>query len=460
MKKIKIFCVALILGISACSDSIDSVVPDNIAPQAALSYEDFISTYLTSSDETSLKYFLANDKDKVNQSLQMINANNGTNYSEANLVPVEYIVGMTDLIKKEMALLPNLSVLDERSLEIVQMDFPGLSLSQITPNAENLRKYYERKLEYAGFEKLSINQHVPFSEQPVTLQGLLDLLAKAGKVLCPEENWLLVLHPLKAITILASIFETEVVMESWFGNGLFAALLFGSDIEQDVQANAVKHALWNYIIADNIQGLLWPIGNKSIGLHIAEEWTYAHEQCSGPNAANAMDLHNNKIGRDIFTKWDDLDGSALKAILFDEMYDAWPACDSIPSVEASPVQNLVYTHYVDAGGTKRANNCNPMQVSVTANRPYNGPDLYSWVSNVTGHSGTLSYKWYWNNVQIGSGPNLLANIDDSMFDSNGRATIKLDIKSSTHQRKVIYVTVYKSSGPKVIGGGGSGDPII
>ncbi len=446
MKKIQIFCALLILGISACSDSIDNVVPESMAPQASLSYQDFIFTYLSSSNEESLKFFLANDKDKVNQSLKMINANNGTNYSEENLMPVEYLLNMNNLVKKERALLPNLEILDEKTLEIVQMDFPGLSLAQITPNEENLRKYYERKLEYAGFEKLSINQLVPFSEQPVTVQDLLDALAIAGKVLCPEENWLLVLHPLKAISILASIFETELIMEKWFGNGLLAALVFGSDIEQDVPANAVKHALWNYTIADNIQGLPWPIGNKSIGLHIAEEWTYAHEQCSGPNAANAMDLHNNKIGRDIFNEWDDLSESILKIRLFEKMHDALPACNTIESIQTKPNTRMVYTHYIDAAGAKQENNCNPMQVSITADRPYTGPGSYSWVSNVSGHTGSLTYKWSMNNIEIGTGPNLTTNISDSMFDIFGTATIWLEVRSSTHQRKSMYVGLFKGSG--------------
>ncbi len=457
MKKIQIFCAALILGISACSDSIDNVVPDSIASQESLSYEDFISTYLSSSDEGSLKYFLANDKDKVNQSLEMINANNGTNYSEENLMPIEYLLSMTNLVKKERALLPNLKILDENTLETVQMDFPGLSLAQITPNEENLRKYYERKLEYAGFEKLSINQTVPFDEEQLTIQEIVDALEDATG-LCIQEILFIYIHPLKAPSILSATLRTLNQMENWFPAGNMDATAFGGAGEQDVQSNALRHALWNYNLAKEIAALPFPLGSKSIGLHIAEEWTYAHEQCGPENAAKGMDLHNNKVGRDLFNNLDNLSEEALRLNLFKKMRRAWPACNTIASVQAAPVSSMVYTHHMNAG-VNTENNCTPMQVSVTANRPYNGPDIYSWVTSVSGSSGALTYDWYWNNVPIGGGPNLLANITDSMFNSNGLATIKIEIMSSSRQRKVVYVSVYNTSGGPT-GGGGGGGPII
>lgn len=65
-------------------------------------------------------------------------------------------------------------------------------------------------------------------------------------------------------------------------------------------ANAFRHALWNYIIAKKCSFLAT---NKSAVLSWTEEITDWHENAF-PNRklAKKMDLHNNEVGRFIFSR--------------------------------------------------------------------------------------------------------------------------------------------------------------
>jgi len=76
--------------------------------------------------------------------------------------------------------------------------------------------------------------------------------------------------------------------------------LFPNEHHADNKANAFRHALWNYLIC--VQCLRV---SKSVERVIAwsKKITDLHEDLA-PNSkiARAMDLHNNKIGRDFFAE--------------------------------------------------------------------------------------------------------------------------------------------------------------
>ena len=86
------------------------------------------------------------------------------------------------------------------------------------------------------------------------------------------------------------------------------------------KANAFRHALWNIIIArkcsrfskDEVSVLRWP---KQI-----PHW---HEEFS-PNEklAEAMDLHNNQIGRDLFRELSEMKVDDIVAFIIKEMESA------------------------------------------------------------------------------------------------------------------------------------------
>ena len=64
------------------------------------------------------------------------------------------------------------------------------------------------------------------------------------------------------------------------------------------RANAVRHALWNFLIAKKVAGSKNNIADATAW---ADKITTWHEDFSvNLNTEKAMDLHNNKVGRSLF----------------------------------------------------------------------------------------------------------------------------------------------------------------
>ena len=75
---------------------------------------------------------------------------------------------------------------------------------------------------------------------------------------------------------------------------------FGEAHHKNGPANAFRHALWNFLIAQ--EALKWS-KSPSKSISWAKRITDWHEEFSPNNPlAKAMDLHNNKIGRNLFAK--------------------------------------------------------------------------------------------------------------------------------------------------------------
>ncbi len=77
--------------------------------------------------------------------------------------------------------------------------------------------------------------------------------------------------------------------------------LFGKDHHQDNRTNAFRHALWNYQIAE----ACFSVSNSvEKSLKWSKKITDLHERLA-PNEAlsREMDLHNNRIGREVFEKF-------------------------------------------------------------------------------------------------------------------------------------------------------------
>ena len=75
---------------------------------------------------------------------------------------------------------------------------------------------------------------------------------------------------------------------------------FGKKHHGDTKSNAFRHALWNYLICEQCFEIL---GSIEKAMEWSKRITDLHEELS-PNSklAKEMDLHNNRIGRDLFAE--------------------------------------------------------------------------------------------------------------------------------------------------------------
>ncbi|MDX1604522.1 MAG: hypothetical protein R3209_15745 [Salinimicrobium sediminis] len=87
--------------------------------------------------------------------------------------------------------------------------------------------------------------------------------------------------------------------------------LYGELHHEDNRTNAFRHALWNYLICKYCLNIA---GSQEKSVSWSREITDLHERLS-PNEALArrMDLHNNRIGREIFLRFS---GSEEQVVLF------------------------------------------------------------------------------------------------------------------------------------------------
>ncbi len=111
-----------------------------------------------------------------------------------------------------------------------------------------------------------------------------------------------------------------------------AAVKFPCDLQEkgefdNSKANAVLHAYWNALLV------------RRFGLPFAEQWANARESESPKEAANtAMDLHNNKFGRDFAVKYPKATDEELLIMLTEQKFVFIARGESIPA----GTEGLVY----------------------------------------------------------------------------------------------------------------------
>ena len=110
---------------------------------------------------------------------------------------------------------------------------------------------------------------------------------------------------------------------------------------KDNSANAFRHALWNYLIADKCMGNK---NNTDVVISWAKEITDWHEDFS-PNkgSARAMDLHNNNIGRELFKNHAGKQEKEVIAVLELELVNSVQV-NSCEEIENYPT-NLVFINH-------------------------------------------------------------------------------------------------------------------
>lgn len=138
-------------------------------------------------------------------------------------------------------------------------------------------------------------------------------------------------HPLLMFSTVKATFRTLKIVQEKFPN------IHG----KDNRANALRHALWNYLIAVNCLKI-----EKNINSIISwtKEITNWHEDFS-PNVAlaRAMDLHNNHIGRELFRKHESIDEKEIVKQLELKLINAIQV-SSCEEIESNPT-SLVFINY-------------------------------------------------------------------------------------------------------------------
>ncbi len=88
---------------------------------------------------------------------------------------------------------------------------------------------------------------------------------------------------------------------------------YGKEHHKNTPANAFRHAIWNYLIAQKCSS--WSKDSQRI-LDWTQKITDLHEELL-PNKplAREMDLHNNKVGRKIYAKEPELSEQALVILI-------------------------------------------------------------------------------------------------------------------------------------------------
>ena len=103
------------------------------------------------------------------------------------------------------------------------------------------------------------------------------------------------------------------------------------------RTNAFRHALWNYLICKYCTEIA---GSRERAVIWSKEITDLHERLS-PNEpiAKKMDLHNNRIGREIFLQFSGTEEEAISILL--EKTESAVQVNTLEEIEEEK-ENLVY----------------------------------------------------------------------------------------------------------------------
>lgn len=113
---------------------------------------------------------------------------------------------------------------------------------------------------------------------------------------------------------------------------------FGKKHHKNNRTNAYRHALWNFLIAEECYKIG---GSVEESLDWSKKITDLHENLS-PNKelSRIMDLHNNKIGRQLFEEYHSTENRDILQVLEEKMNKA-KKVDTVEEIENE--KNMVFT---------------------------------------------------------------------------------------------------------------------
>lgn len=114
--------------------------------------------------------------------------------------------------------------------------------------------------------------------------------------------------------------------------------LFGKKHHKNNRTNAYRHALWNYLISEACYKVS---GSLEESVEWSKKITDLHEKISSnKELARIMDLHNNKIGRQLFEKNHSDENMDIFRVLKQKMEEA-KKVETIEEIKNE--KNLVFT---------------------------------------------------------------------------------------------------------------------
>lgn len=130
--------------------------------------------------------------------------------------------------------------------------------------------------------------------------GRVNYLSIADRL--SREEWKIVLtNPYKSYFAMKTVNPAAVAAKDSFSCDPGESL-------KDTKVDAIRHAFWNALLV------------RETDYDFAETLTTAHESSSDNPAATAMDLHNNKVGRDLAVKYPEATIEQLLEILLQEKF--------------------------------------------------------------------------------------------------------------------------------------------
>ena len=122
----------------------------------------------------------------------------------------------------------------------------------------------------------------------------------------------------------------------------YADAHFGASHRRNTPANAFRHALWNWLVAKACFGI---VEDEDKVLIWTKNITDMHEKILPGNAiSNAMDLHNNAVGRNLFKTKMDTDAEAAVVLLL-KLTEQSEKVTTLNDIRQMPSTQLV--HLID-----------------------------------------------------------------------------------------------------------------
>lgn len=335
--KTKTLAIILItISAIACEKPKDQSLTD---PIENLTFDKFLDKYLSSQNPQYVDFIRLKENERDEMIANIYSEFSGTQIKSINDMPMypENIIETT--ISKEGIKLPELEVLDTESIQAIHNYFPQLGLSKAENYSDHIKLFYRRLIDYLAIKNHAIENK---NNDPFNIRAGL-FLDDDFYELCDEEQDYILSHPHLAFALRDAKRDTDEYMLDLFDNDTQNSVSINQT--DDISANAIKHAMWNYLISQyigNKDGLF--CCSRPYGRQIAKELTDIHEECAMgyPNDQSEMDFHNNQIGRDLHELNSTLTETQLKNKLLELRNLAELVPQSIPKIQAVNSERMVY----------------------------------------------------------------------------------------------------------------------
>jgi hypothetical protein len=192
----------------------------------------------------------------------------------------------------------------ENNFNMIRSDFPLLSDQQIVSQMETIEEYYTINLD--SEYRIKYDELYPIKTKPFPI-GLLETQRSSSNYDWPKTKCALQASGYYEMSNLNGIVRTLKALYA-LNKGTPYALDYSTqhypelntdDLRNDTKRDTYRHMMWNAMLAN----YYFTLSSKSRRLNFANDFTTAWEDCGTLNndAQKAMDLHNNQIGRDIWS---------------------------------------------------------------------------------------------------------------------------------------------------------------